>query len=91
MAIERGVLADEEIKNGEQEREALRIEAQRLRDELSDLRIEAELRQDRLQKAEALAGGHQRENGQIAATETLRPQSALSNSTSSPTITTPTR
>lgn len=41
---------EEEIKIGEQERENLRIETQRLRDELSDLKIEAEIMQDKLRK-----------------------------------------
>lgn len=41
---------EEEIKIGEQEREHLRIEAQRLREELSDLKIEAEILQDKLKK-----------------------------------------
>lgn len=43
-------MMDEEIKVGEQERENLRIETQRLRDELSDLKIEAEIMQDKLRK-----------------------------------------
>jgi hypothetical protein len=38
MAIERSVMMEEEIKIGEQERETLRIESQRLREELSDLK-----------------------------------------------------
>lgn len=41
------------MKIGEQEREALRIETQRLRDELSDLRVEADIRSDKLRHAEA--------------------------------------
>lgn len=53
VAIERGVMLEEEIKTGEQERESLRIENQRLRDELSDLKIEAEIVQDRLRHAES--------------------------------------
>lgn len=53
VAIERGVLLDEEVKNGEQEREGLRIEAQRLRDELSDLKIEADIVNNKLRKAES--------------------------------------
>ncbi|KZF21704.1 hypothetical protein L228DRAFT_269161 [Xylona heveae TC161] len=53
MAIERGVLLEEEVKTGEQERESLRIETQRLRDELSDLRIEAEITQEKLRHSEA--------------------------------------
>ncbi|SLM39723.1 NUDE protein, C-terminal [Lasallia pustulata] len=43
VAIERGVMLEEEIKLGEQEREALKIETQRLRDELFDLKVEAEI------------------------------------------------
>lgn len=53
QAIERAVLMEEEIKIGEQERENLRIESQRMREELSDLKIEAELLQDKLAKQEA--------------------------------------
>ncbi|KAK8124451.1 uncharacterized protein PG998_000210 [Apiospora kogelbergensis] len=52
QAIERTVMMEEEIKIGEQEREALRIESQRLREELSDLKVEAEILQDKLKKAE---------------------------------------
>ncbi|KAL4807334.1 nuclear distribution protein nude [Aspergillus unguis] len=48
MAIERGVLLEEEVKHGEQEREGLRIENQRLRDELNDLKIETEIVQEKL-------------------------------------------
>lgn len=53
VAIERTVMMEEEIKIGEQERETLRIEAQRLREELSDLKIEAEIMQDKIKKAES--------------------------------------
>ncbi|KAF6812231.1 nuclear distribution protein [Colletotrichum plurivorum] len=53
VAIERAVMMEEEIKIGEQERETLRIEAQRLREELADLKIEAELLQDKIKKQEA--------------------------------------
>lgn len=53
VAIERAVMMEEEIKIGEQEREALRIETQRLREELSDLKIEAEIAHDKLEKATA--------------------------------------
>lgn len=52
-AIERGVLLDEEMKNGDQEREQLRIENQRLRDELSDMKIETEITQEKLRNAES--------------------------------------
>ncbi|KAL5351412.1 NADH:ubiquinone oxidoreductase [Pseudogymnoascus australis] len=53
VAIERAVMMEEEIKIGEQEREGLRIEAQRLRDELGDLKIEAEILQDKLKRHES--------------------------------------
>ncbi|TQV92509.1 hypothetical protein V2A60_007191 [Cordyceps javanica] len=53
QAIERGVIMDEEMKQGEQEREKLRIESQRLREELADLKIEADLMQDKIKKHEA--------------------------------------
>ena len=53
VAIERGVLLEEEIHNGEQEREGLRIENQRLRDELSDLRIEHEITLEKLRDTES--------------------------------------
>ena len=52
QAIERSVIMEGEIKIGEQERETLRIESQRLREELSDLKIEAELMQDKIKKHE---------------------------------------
>ncbi|KXX79136.1 Nuclear distribution protein nudE 1 [Madurella mycetomatis] len=52
VAIERGVMMEEEIKVGEQEREQLRVEAQRLREELADLKIETEILQDKLRKQE---------------------------------------
>ncbi|KAK0639554.1 NUDE protein [Cercophora newfieldiana] len=53
VAIERGVMMEEEIKIGEQEREQLRVETQRLREELSDLKIEAEILQDKIRKQES--------------------------------------
>lgn len=43
---------EEEVKIGEKERETLRIDAQRLREELSDLKVEAEILQDKVKKAE---------------------------------------
>jgi len=46
---------EEEIKIGEQERENLRIETQRLRDELSDLKIEAEIMQNKLRQQSSRA------------------------------------
>lgn len=44
---------EEEIKMGEQEREQLRVEAQRLKEELSDLKIEAEILQSKIKKQES--------------------------------------
>jgi len=94
VSIERGVMAEEEIKAGEQEREALRIETQRLRDELSDLKIEAEIRQDKLRHAEEAADRQRRRKPPALAPDLTRPQSAMSElspttSNSSPTIATP--
>lgn len=51
-------MLEEEIKTVEQERETLRIEAQRLRDELSDLKIEADITQEKLKAAEAANEKH---------------------------------
>jgi hypothetical protein len=53
QAIERAVMLEEEMKIGEQERENLRVEAQRLREELSDLKIEAEILHDKIKKQES--------------------------------------
>ena len=53
MAVERAVLLEEEIKIGELEREQLRIETQRLKEELSEVRIEAELLQDKIRNHES--------------------------------------
>ncbi|KAL8885728.1 MAG: hypothetical protein Q9215_006465 [Flavoplaca cf. flavocitrina] len=95
VSIERGVMFEEEIKLGENEREALRIETQRLRDELGDLRIEAEIRQDKLRRVEAAAEEPlQHRRSTPADTANQRPQSAMSErsqptTTSSPTVATP--
>ncbi|KAL8998677.1 MAG: hypothetical protein Q9169_002338 [Polycauliona sp. 2 TL-2023] len=95
VSIERGVMFEEEMKLGENEREALRIETQRLRDELGDLRIEAEIRQDKLRRAEAAADeGQQKRRTAPINTTNQRPQSAMSErsqptTTSSPTVATP--
>ncbi|KAI5781168.1 NUDE protein [Geopyxis carbonaria] len=55
QSIERGVMQDEEIKCGELEREQLRIDAQRLKDELSDLKVEQEITLEKLNSAMAMA------------------------------------
>ncbi|KAF2200675.1 hypothetical protein GQ43DRAFT_441359 [Delitschia confertaspora ATCC 74209] len=87
VAIERTVMLDEEIKIGEQEREALRIENQRLRDELSDLKIEAEIIQEKLRIAEqSLEAYHVRKTSQlVTAGHTLRPRSPISEASTSAT------
>ncbi|KAF2714509.1 hypothetical protein K504DRAFT_456741 [Pleomassaria siparia CBS 279.74] len=92
VAIERTVMLDEEIKIGEKEREGLRIETQRLRDELSDLRIEAEITQEKLRLAEqSIERHHQRKTSQLLAADSLRPRSPVSEtSTSAATIPSPT-
>ena len=53
QTLERGVMLEEEIKMGEQEREKLRIDSQRMKEELSDAKIELDLLQDKLKKQEA--------------------------------------
>ena len=83
------------MKLGEQERESLRIETQRLRDELSDLKVEAEVRQDKLRHAEALAERSRLRKPTPLAATNPRPESSVSQhsftatSASSPTIATP--
>ena len=52
QSVEREVMLEEDIRAGEQERETLRIEAQRLRDEFSDLKIEADINKEKLRLAE---------------------------------------
>lgn len=99
-AIERGVLLEEEIKNGDQEREQLRIENQRLRDELSDVKIEGEIVQEKLRNAEA-GGRRSRKPTSLYRSPSLTPQTpelydrydrspaATMSSISSPLFTTP--
>lgn len=94
VAIERAVMLEEEVKVGEQEREALRIETQRLRDELADLKIEAEITQDKLRRA---AGEPQRQHLRkptplgpgLALPQTPTSEVSPATTTSSPTIATP--
>lgn len=92
-ALERSVILEGEVKNGEQEREALRIEAQRLREELSDLKVEAEIRSGKLRLAEKAA--EEARNALHAVSEGIaRPESSVSErspvtSESSPGMATP--
>jgi hypothetical protein len=92
VAIERGVMFEEEVKIGEQEREGLRIETQRLRDELSDLRIETEIVQEKLRIAEETIERHyQRKVSNHLSGDALRPRSPVSEaSTSATTLSSPT-
>ncbi|KAF2747284.1 hypothetical protein M011DRAFT_467808 [Sporormia fimetaria CBS 119925] len=86
VAIERSVLLEEEMKIGEKEREGLRIENQRLRDELSDLRIEAEIVQEKLRLAEqTIESHHQRKTSRILTGDSLRPRSPVSDTATSAT------
>ena len=94
VAIERGVMLEEEIRIGEQERETLRIETQRLRDELSDLKVEAEIMQDKLRRAEVTYGHQQVRKLSSINLGTSRPHSSISEcspetTASSPIIATP--
>lgn len=94
VAIERGVLMEEELKAGEQEREALRIETQRLRDELGDLKVEVEIKSDKLRHAE-LAAERQRLrktspiNAKVARPRSLTSENSPTTTASSPTVATP--
>ena len=94
VSIERGVMLEEEIKVGEQEREGLRIEAQRLREELSELKVEAEIVQEKLRLAESVGEGRYNRKRIISAESQGSPASEMSASvsiatTSSPTPSTP--
>ncbi|KAM0697473.1 hypothetical protein Q7P36_002327 [Cladosporium allicinum] len=93
VAIERGVLMEEEIRIGEQEREGLRIEAQRLRDELGDLKVEHDIRLEKLRRAEATIESLRSGKPSTLAVKSLRtrsPASEISTATpTSPTTSTP--
>ncbi|KAI9711578.1 MAG: NADH:ubiquinone oxidoreductase [Bogoriella megaspora] len=78
IAIERSVLLEEEVKAGEQERESLRIETQRLRDELSDLKIEAEITLKKLRNAEETIARHNEVSTDMSVADIVRPESAAS-------------
>jgi hypothetical protein len=95
VSIERGVMLEEEIRHGEQERENLRIETQRQHDELADLKIEAEITQEKLRIAEATIERLHTRKPTSLDTDGLRPPSPASEGStsattlSSPTISTP--
>lgn len=93
VSIERGVMLEEEIRGGEQEREALRIDTQRLRDELSDLRIESDITLEKLRLAEATIEKLHSQKAISPPVQPVRPKSPISDAsgttTSSPIISTP--
>ena len=93
VTIERGVLLEEEVKAGEQEREALRIETQRLRDDLGDLKVESEITLEKLRLADETIERLRSRKPSPFAVESLRarsPGSEVSGVTpSSPTASTP--
>ncbi len=78
VAIERGVLLESEMKIGEQEREELRIETQRLRDELGDLKIESDITQEKLRAADATIERLRSRKPSPLAVESLRARSPAS-------------
>jgi hypothetical protein len=91
QTIERGLMLDQEMKAAEQEREAMRIEAQRLKDQFSDLKIENEITKEKLRKTEGLLE-RARKPLTIDLTQTASPRSELSPTTtndSSPSFDTP--
>ncbi|GME22817.1 NUDE protein [Neofusicoccum parvum] len=92
ISIERGVMLEEELKAGEQEREDLRIENQRLRDELADLSIEADIVKEKLRVAEDTITRHRAEKThQLVTADHVRPRSPVSEtSTSATTVSSPT-
>ncbi|KAL0258119.1 NADH:ubiquinone oxidoreductase [Diplodia seriata] len=92
ISIERGVMFEEEIKAGEQEREQLRIENQRLRDELADISIEADIVKEKLRIAEDTIARHRTEKTHaIVTADHGRSRSPVSEtSTSATTVSSPT-
>ncbi|KAI1612763.1 NUDE protein [Exophiala viscosa] len=92
QTIERSVLLEDELRTGEQERESLRIEAQRLRDELSDLKIETDITKEKLRKALENSTRRQKNLTLQPIALSTSPRSELSPTTtsaSSPTFDTP--
>jgi len=78
QTLERNVLLQEEMKVGEEEREMLRIESQRLKDELSDLKVENEIVTQRLRTAEGMNERRTRRVSQLTEHKAKRLSSANS-------------
>ncbi|GKZ85607.1 NADH:ubiquinone oxidoreductase [Aspergillus niger] len=72
MAIERSVLLEDEVKAGEKEREALRIQCQRLRDELSEQKLDNEILQEKLRHEQY--GGRRKKPTPLSRTASSTPQ-----------------
>ncbi|KAM0718383.1 hypothetical protein Q7P37_005453 [Cladosporium fusiforme] len=85
VSIERNVLMEEEIKIGEKEREGLRIETQRLRDELGDLKVESEIRLEKLRRSENTIESLRSRKPSPLAVESLRARSPISEASATPT------
>ncbi|KAI5838248.1 NUDE protein [Morchella snyderi] len=88
MGIERGVMLEEEIRLGEQEREGLRIEVQRLRDEISDMKVEQDITMEKLNNTLAVAARYG--NGSLHHVPPPSLQSPMSETSSSVTSHSPT-
>ncbi|KAM3416426.1 hypothetical protein BST61_g8021 [Cercospora zeina] len=84
-AIERGVLFEETIRQGEQEREGLRVETQRLRDELGDLKVENEITLEKLRLAQQTIEGLRSSRPSSLAVGNLRARSPGSEASDAPT------
>lgn len=91
-AVEKAVMDEEDIKIGEQERESLRIETQRLRDELGDLKVESEITIEKLRLADHTIERMRSRKPSPLAVESLRaksPGSEVSGVTPSSTTSSP--
>ena len=93
ITIHRGQLLEDEVKSGEQEREQLRIENQRLKDELSELKVESEITLEKLRVADDTIERLRSRKPSPLAVESLRARSPGSEASgitpSSPTVSTP--
>ncbi|KAL9112585.1 MAG: hypothetical protein Q9227_003156 [Pyrenula ochraceoflavens] len=89
QAIERSIMLEEDIKNIDQEREGLRIEAQRVKDELSDLKIETEILNEKLRNAERSLESQRQKPALQAIDIPDSPAAETSSTASSPFCTTP--
>ena len=93
VAIERSVLLEGEMKAGEQEREALRIETQRLRDDFGDLKVENDISAEKLRLADQAIERLRVRKPSPLAVESLRARSPGSEASGvtplSPTMSTP--